>query len=321
MPKAFKPPSLLAQVYSLFANRYSLLGFLFFLAIVLPWHIVAALRNPGFFQFYIVDNQFLRFLNSRAFTEGDVPISTVAFLVLTVLWFFPWSLFIPAALSRGIFERHLEQPHVKNLRLLVWVWALAVIGFFSLSDSKLEHYFLPAIPPLSLIIGGLWTQGFASPRFVPSLERWLGVGALGCSLFGVGLLLFSDLLTPQALLAGLAELNVYYRVLQEQGATLPFASVSPFVQLLKGLGIALVVGFPLSFVFFHLRLPKASFISILLLGGAVALLVFRLDLVVESHHSSQAVARALMARSGPNDLIVYEGSLEYPMFVPPRERS
>ncbi len=303
--------SLLATIRLLFMSRCALCGAFIFLALSLPWHIVAALRNPGFFQFYIVDNQFLRFLNSRAFIEDDVPVTTVAFLVLGFVWFFPWSLFIPAALSRGLFERRLEQPHVKHLRLLVWIWALAVIGFFSLSASKLEHYFLPVIPPLSLITGGLWIQGFASPRFVPSLERWLGVGALGCSLFGVGLLLFSDLLTPQALLAGLAELNVYYRILQEQGATLPFASVSPFVQLLKGLGIVLVVGFPLSFIFFRLRFPKASFISILLLGGAVALLVFRLDLVVESHHSSQAVARALMARSGPNDLIVHEGSLEY----------
>ena len=63
--------------------------------------------------------------------------------------------------------------------------------------------------------------------------------------FGFGLLIFSDFLTSQALMTGLAELSGYYRILKGSGVALPFASVSPFVDLLKMLGIALSVSVPL----------------------------------------------------------------------------
>ncbi len=301
----------IANFYSFFVNRYSFWGFLLFLAIVLPWHIMASLENPGFFQFYIIDNQFLRFLNIRAFVEDDVPVTTFAFLALTIVWFFPWSLFIPAALSQGFRKGHLEQSPVQHLRLLVGIWAIVVIGFFSLSTSKLEHYFLPAIPPLSLMVGGLWSKAFIHPDSRGGLRWNLMAAALGCSAVGIALLVWSDRLTSQGLLSGLGQLNVYYRILQEQGGVLPFTSVAPFVQLLKGLGVVFVVGWPLSYILFHFSMPRASFVTVLCISGLVALLVFNLVLLIEPYHSSRPVADTLVSRSGPNDLIVHEGSLEY----------
>lgn len=43
----------------------------------------------------------------------------------------------------------------------------------------------------------------------------------------------------------------------------------------------------------------------------IAVLVFKLQLVVEPHHSTKTVAFALKARAHPGDPIVHEGSLEY----------
>jgi 4-amino-4-deoxy-L-arabinose transferase-like glycosyltransferase len=300
-----------AKFYSLFANRYSLSGLLLFLAIVLPWHIMAALKNPGFFQFYIVDNQFLRFLNIRAFVEDDIPVTTFAFLALTIVWFFPWSLFIPAALSQGFSKQYLKQSPVQHLRLLVGMWALVVFGFFSLSTSKLEHYFLPAIPPLSLMVGGLWSKAFIHPDSRGGLRWNLLAAALGCSAVGIALLVWSDRLTSQGLLSGLGHLNVYYRILQDQGGVLPFTSVAPFVQLLKGLGAVLVIGWPLSYILFHFSMPRASFVTVLCISSLVAVLVFNLVLLIEPYHSTRPVAESLVSHSEPNDLVVHEGSLEY----------
>ena len=297
--------------YSFFVNRQSFLGFLLFLAIVLPWHIVAALKNPGFFQFYIVDNQFLRFLNIRAFVEDDIPVTTFAFLALTIVWFFPWSLFIPTALSQGFSKQYLKQSPVQHLRLLVGMWALVVFGFFSLSTSKLEHYFLPAIPPLSLMVGGLWSKAFIHPDSRVGLRWNLMAAALGCSAVGIALLVWSDRLTSQGLLSGLGHLNVYYRILQDQGGVLPFTSVAPFVQLLKGLGAVLAIGWPLSYILFHFSMPRASFVTVLGISGLVAVLVFNLVLLIEPYHSSRPVAETLVSRSEPNDLVVHEGPLEY----------
>jgi len=59
---------------------YSPMGVLLFLVLVLPWHVLAAWRNPGFFDFYVVDNQILRFFNRRAFIEDDISLGTFSFL-------------------------------------------------------------------------------------------------------------------------------------------------------------------------------------------------------------------------------------------------
>lgn len=311
-------PSGNGSLRHLLSPFYSFSGLLLFLVLVLPWHVLAAWKNPGFFEFYILDNQFLRFLNRRAFIEDDVPITTLAFLLLTFMWFFPWSFFLPASFRFGFSRVRMAGGPAERLGWVVGLWALAVLGFFSLSSSKLEHYYLPAVPALSLMIGGMWAgaSGLTQRWSIGSRPfrgfKWcLGLGALVCFLEGLGLLLFSGRLTPQLLLTGLAELNVYYRILKEQGASFPFQSVSPFVTLLQGLGAMLVVGLPLSFVLFQMRFPKMSFGALLVGSAGIFLLVSRLDLLVEPHHSSYGLAQALLSNAGPSDTIVHAGSLEY----------
>jgi 4-amino-4-deoxy-L-arabinose transferase-like glycosyltransferase len=204
--------------------------------------------------------------------------------------------------------------------LLTGVWAVTVLGFFSASFSKLEHYFLPAIPPLSLMVGALWAESFTDgrrgatrPNLVERLLglRWnLGIAALGCVIVGVAIVVFGDRLTSQALLAGFAELNVYYRILEAQGWELPF-SVTPFIPLVKGLGMVLILGISGAFIFYCFHLPRFSFVWFLAVAGAIAVLVFKLDLLVEPHHSTKAVAHALKQRANDGDPIIHEGSLEY----------
>ena len=285
-------------------------GLALFFILTLPWHMLAAWKNPGFFEFYIVDNQFLRFLNSRAFIDDDIPLTTFAFLMLSFVWFFPWSFFLGPALCRGFARPRSELPHTERPRLVVGLWALTVIGFFSLSTSKLEHYFLPAIPPSSLMIGGLWKEAMSPGRTNVGLKWCLGAAALGCLLFGVGLLLFSELLTPGTLLAGLAQLNVSYRILQAEGGPFLFP-VAPFIQLLKILGAVLVVGVPLSFILFYFRMIKASFATILCVAGVVVMLIFKLLLVIEPYHSVKSLSLIVKAQANQEDAIIHEGSLEY----------
>lgn len=286
-------------------------GLLLFLALSVPWVFLSAWKNPGFFDFYIVDNQLLRFFHKRSFIEDDIPMTTFGFLAMVYIWFFPWSSFLPAAMRQGFPRLTSASLPADRLRLIVGIWALVVIAFFSLASFKLDHYFLPAIVPLSLMVGGLWAEACSSWRPSRPLKWCLGVTALVCVSFGAGLLFFSDLLTPGALLVGLAGLDGYYRILLHQGGEVPFASVSPFVSLLKDLGLVLVLGFPLSFILFLSRWTKASFITVLGVAGAIAMLVLQLYHVVEPHHSAKSVAQALVSRLRANDAIVYEGGLEY----------
>lgn len=314
-----------ARAYDLLANRHSLLGFLLFIAVAVPWHLLAAWKNPGFLQFYVIDNQFLRFFNMRSFTEDDISISTVRFLILTLVWFFPWSFFLLPGLPQGFPNLRFARSPVERVRLVVGFWALCIIGFFSLSASKLEHYFLPAIPPLSLMVGAAWSkvirgqaQGDGSSVRSPivGIKGCLWVSAVTCLLFGAGLLIYSGTVTSSTLFDGLAELNVYYRILKEQGFPFPFATVTPFVELLKGLSWVLLLGFPLSFVFYCFRLSRLSFGVLVGVAALTGALVFKLLLVIEPHHSAKAVSLALKERFVPGDIIVHEGPLEYSGSLP-----
>src|SRR5271165_6857074 len=42
-----------------------------------------------------------------------------------------------------------------NPAFFLWLWVVFVIVFFSLSDSKLMPYVLPAMPPLAILIAAL----------------------------------------------------------------------------------------------------------------------------------------------------------------------
>ena len=273
-----------------------------FAAVAAPWHLWIAWREPGLFWFYVIDNQVLRFLNARAFIEDDVPVGTLAFLVLTFIWFFPWSVF---ALARSA----PSAAPAARWRPLMLVWVAVVVAFFLLSRSKLEYYALPAFPALAVLVGGAWASG-------RDISRWLAIGAAGSVVVGLAALWAGTRLTPGCTLAGLAELNVYYRILREQGQPLPFASVRPFGLLLQGLGLALVAGWAVAAIAWWRGWRRAAFGAVTASGVAIAALIVALLHVVEPHHSAAPVAAALRGMAASGDVVAHEGSLEYSAALP-----
>ncbi|HEV2577382.1 MAG TPA: glycosyltransferase family 39 protein [Acidobacteriaceae bacterium] len=154
-----------------------------FLAIALPWHILAALCNPaiampsgvglppraGWAWFYLYNEHIARFLGRRIPHDyGQVPIPL--FWLLLVLWLFPWAAFLPTAVISAV--KHLRDRHARNhpptiprqrtfipFRLTealtaLLLWAGIILGFFTIS-SRQEYYHLPALPALALLVGGL----------------------------------------------------------------------------------------------------------------------------------------------------------------------
>ncbi len=134
---------------------------LVFLGVAAPWHILAALRNPaqghvrGFLWFYFVNEHFLRFLNKRVPRDYDtVPL--LLFWALLVLWLIPWTAFLPQALlevPRRWREFRGQMSRRRKANLLFFLWALVIVGFFSLSTRQ-EYYTIPAIPGMALLVGG-----------------------------------------------------------------------------------------------------------------------------------------------------------------------
>lgn len=277
-------------------------GTLLTLVIAAPWHAMAAWRAPDLFWFYLVDNQFLRFLNLRAFLEDDVPITTSGFLVVSFLLAFPWSVFVLGRAGATTERQRAWRP-------VVWIWIAVVVGFFALSGSKLEYYALPAFPAIALRAGA----ALSSRR---DTGAWLAIGLAGCALGGAAALWIGARLTPVQALDGLAELNVYYRILRDQGRPLPFPSAQPFGLLLQALGLTLLVGWGAAALAWRLGRPRASIAAVLGVGLVIAVLIVRLLDVIEPHHSAREVANVIRKEARGGELVVHEGALEYSAALP-----
>jgi 4-amino-4-deoxy-L-arabinose transferase-like glycosyltransferase len=174
---------------------------LVFLAIALPWHIAAGVANPaqghpssvmptqgnvhGFFWFYFVNEQYLRYLNRRVPRDYDtVPLAL--FWGLLVVWLMPWIAFLfkafdkipwKQAILRGPLDRR------SQAWLLLGIWAVFVLLFFSFSTRQ-EYYVAPALPGLALLIG-YWLARESEAPFSSSFARAGRRSALVLLVFGL----------------------------------------------------------------------------------------------------------------------------------------
>jgi 4-amino-4-deoxy-L-arabinose transferase-like glycosyltransferase len=153
-PVAAAIPAAVLVLYSLWSRDFSpwrrlhpLAGVALFAAIALPWFVVASHRVPGFLEFFFIHEHLARYLTPSANREEVWWFFAPVFLLGSM----PWTLPGLRALGRG--WRGRAQGFDAPLFLRLWV--LFTIAFFSLSDSKLIPYVLPALPALALLAAGL----------------------------------------------------------------------------------------------------------------------------------------------------------------------
>jgi 4-amino-4-deoxy-L-arabinose transferase-like glycosyltransferase len=127
-----------------------------FLALAAPWHILAAIRTPGFLWAYFINEHINRALGTRLPHDyGAVPLW--AWWSAHLIWLFPWSFFFPLALRELPLPvrnwSKSEDPAVQA-RLLLFAWAGVVLLFFTFeSGSRLEYYSFGAWPAMALLLG------------------------------------------------------------------------------------------------------------------------------------------------------------------------
>jgi 4-amino-4-deoxy-L-arabinose transferase-like glycosyltransferase len=124
-------------------------GLPLFLIITVPWHWLAALRLNDFLHFFFVHEHFARYLMPIAEREEPWWFFGFVFLIGTV----PWTLPALRVVVSGWRSRVVGGPFSPTFFL--WVWMIFVCVFFSLSDSKLMPYILPAMPALAVLIAAL----------------------------------------------------------------------------------------------------------------------------------------------------------------------
>jgi len=268
--------------------------------LVLPWHLAMARRDPGFVRFYFGGEHIARFLSRRQPVNYS-PLSVPAFWVSTLLWMFPWSLFLPAAL-RDLRRRRCEA--------LVWIWAAGVVLFFTLTPSRIEYYGLPALPALAVIVGAAWSRlSAAGTRVAVFGAPSLFIAALGLA---VGPLVFAPHERGLAALSNLvASLDGYYREYfgEHPGASMVFGA--ELLRLARPFPLALLATGVGTFLLLRRRRRPARAFA-LWAGGAVAILVMAdsgMRLIAQDR-SQRAAARIVEESWTPSARLVVAGDYE-----------
>jgi len=151
---------------------HPLSGLLVALLIAAPWHILAALRNPpyfdftmrsaageyhGFLWFYFINEQLLRFLNMRYPRDYDT-VPRLYFWLFHLLWLFPWSVYFPSVVNQSFKLSFQPRDRAGKARLLALCWTGFILVFFSFSTTQ-EYYSMPCYPALALLLGSAMAAG------------------------------------------------------------------------------------------------------------------------------------------------------------------
>jgi Dolichyl-phosphate-mannose-protein mannosyltransferase len=273
-------------------------GLLIAVAIAAPWHIIATLRNPpyfvatlhsgpgeykGFFWFYFVNEQVLRFLNLR-YPRDYNTVPWLWFWLLHFAWFFPWSFFLPSVLRL----RHGVENRASRLRLLAVIWIGVVLVFFTFSTTQ-EYYSMPCYPAFAMLIG----MSIANPE---AAHKWsLRVVAMLsglCFAATIGLLIASwNLPTPGDIARALVQHPSAYTLSLGHMGDLTIASFAYLRLPLALAALAFAVGLAGLGMLTGRRAYLSLAVMMILLLHAARLALVRFD----PYLSSRPLAQALLA--------------------------
>lgn len=148
-------------------------GILLFCAIGLPWYVSVQMRNPAFFHEFILEHNFARF-SSNVYHH---PEPFWYYLPVAALAVVPWTVFALVALVESLRVWGADRKSVTGnlelqFRIFAVGWLLVPVVFFSLSQSKLPGYILPAIPAAAVLLGDYLLRHSEKPQALP---KWLVV--------------------------------------------------------------------------------------------------------------------------------------------------
>jgi 4-amino-4-deoxy-L-arabinose transferase-like glycosyltransferase len=176
-------PGMVFAVYSITAwdwkiwkRLHIISGSILFLAITAPWFVLIAQRNPEFLEFFFIHEHLQRFTQTAHSRTGPIYF----FLPLLLLGFLPWIAQVPGAIAQTWRERNREF----SSGWLLTCWFVVILGFFSISQSKLPGYIIPLFPALALIVGSHLDRNLGSSNSL-SLPWQLQTGFFA-TLGGIG---------------------------------------------------------------------------------------------------------------------------------------
>jgi 4-amino-4-deoxy-L-arabinose transferase-like glycosyltransferase len=153
-------------------------------AIAAPWFIYMYLRfRDEFVAGYVLDE------NIRLFATDRFPNQPPFWFYFQILatGMLPWTGVLIGRVVDDVRGAWSRRRTLANVDLLLWSWIIAVVGFFTFSRFKLDHYVFPAAPALCLLIARAWCDVRAAPDSADNRGQRVGFRLVGPLLVVVGL--------------------------------------------------------------------------------------------------------------------------------------
>ena len=279
------------------------LGLALLLVIGFGWYAVAAVTEPAFLWYTVVDNHLLNVARMRQFPDEDVPLSAIEFLIAVGFGAFPWILAAAVAVGALVRGRAWRDPAE-----LPWValalWAVGVLALFTVSPFKLPHYGLPAYPALALLAARAWRDAAPRPRgLIASHLVLFTLAGAGCAWAAAG-----DGRAFTEAVFGVSD--VYSRKEAAWGQVSPYPAWSSLQPLVTWAAAVLLAGAAVLAAAAARRSARVGAWAVaavmLLLAPVVAIGLA----VTSSARAVTVMAAEIRARLAPGDLLVLEGPIE-----------
>ncbi|MDQ3336998.1 MAG: hypothetical protein M4D80_17695 [Myxococcota bacterium] len=166
--------ALFARWRSLYEGGYEIKrGLLMLTAVAVPWHVGMFLKEGlRFVDEYI----FQHILNRAGDGSVDKSLGTFAFytdLIGHGMWL--WAALLPAALV-GILTRVTQTTRQGRVRILTGIWAIVSVFVFCFVQTKFNHYILPAVPALGVVVAFYLDELLARRERMHALYGALAIG-------------------------------------------------------------------------------------------------------------------------------------------------
>jgi 4-amino-4-deoxy-L-arabinose transferase-like glycosyltransferase len=167
-----------AREFRVIAKTLWLPGIALFCSVSLPWYFAAQLRNPEFFHVFFLQHNLERF--SSNVYHHHAPFWY--YLPVTLLALVPWTVFVLAAFVESVRVWWAGRSSISStnencelqFRLFLLLWLIVPVAFFSMSQSKLPGYILPAVPAGALLLADYLRQHLQQEK-AEKPAKWLVV--------------------------------------------------------------------------------------------------------------------------------------------------
>jgi 4-amino-4-deoxy-L-arabinose transferase-like glycosyltransferase len=253
-PVGFILPLLVSLVYLLVQKDWKamkrmrlLKGMVLLIVIVLAWYLPAVLKGGQAFL-----NETLLHQTIVRFAKGTSHVRPIYYYFINFpVDFLPWFLFFPGAIVYSLSKG--KEGNSKEF-LFLFVWFIVIFLFFSFSKGKRAIYLLPLYPAASLMVGRFWDDYLSGSGRFSIRKTWITLPvylfiilffSMGVSLYAIPAVADFSVgpSTPEILKsivkgAGLGAKYLSY---------VPWWSIFPFIILLVGSGILLILSQALRF--------------------------------------------------------------------------